>query len=533
MTRRAIAAALILAAVLAGWTKTGMAHAMLVASEPADGAALAVAPGEIVLRFNEPVMPVALRVLDAAGSTLAVAPPPPLSDSVVRATLPAALPAGAYLASWRVVSADSHPVGGSFAFTIGPSAGAPAGDDQLRRENAWHAAVIANRAVGDAALLLAAGGALALVLVFGAAAPRGSRALLVAASMIAMASALLSIPLARGWIAAPIEALLDPSAWMLGEGAPHRGRTAMIVCGLALVLSARRDRTAGRLLAAAGALIACAGVPLSGHVAALAPSWPAQLALFVHTAGAAFWIGALPMLALAVRQASPAEAHRLLRRFSACAIAIVTLLILAGIGVALTRVHDVAALTDSAYGRLLLAKAALVALMLALAIANRCLTRSLPRANGGTAARLNNNIVLEIGAAAAILALTSWLGHTRPPDETTHAHAASSGRAFMAIESDGAMLLAEIDPGRRGANRLTGTMSAPDGQPVRARELAVELSLPSAGIEPILAPAVRGAAGRFTVDAIALPVRGRWTLRVDALVGDFEKRVFTLQLEIE
>jgi hypothetical protein len=95
------------------------------------------------------------------------------------------------------------------------------------------------------------------------------------------------------------------------------------------------------------------------------------------------------------------------------------------------------------------------------------------------------------------------------------------------------MLLVEIDPGRRGANRLTGTMSGPDGQPVRARELAVELSLPLAGIEPILAPAVRGAAGRFTVDAIALPVSGHWTLRVDALVGDFEKRVFTLQLEID
>jgi copper transport protein len=211
----------------------------------------------------------------------------------------------------------------------------------------------------------------------------------------------------------------------------------------------------------------------------------------------------------------------------------VALLILAGLGVTLTRVRDLAALTDSEYGRILLAKVGLVVLMLALATANRRLTRALPSANGGVAARLKGNIVLEIAAAAAILALTAWLGHTRPPDETAHVHAAAAGRAFMSVESDGATLVVEVDPGRRGANRLTGTMTRPDGQPLPAREVAVELSLPAAGIEPLSARAVRGAGGSFKIDSVALPVRGMWTLRVDALIGDFEKRVFTLQLDID
>jgi copper transport protein len=211
----------------------------------------------------------------------------------------------------------------------------------------------------------------------------------------------------------------------------------------------------------------------------------------------------------------------------------VALLILAGLGVTLTRVRDLAALTDSEYGRILLAKVGLVVLMLALATANRRLTRALPSANGGVAARLKGNIVLEIAAAAAILALTAWLGHTRPPDETAHVHAAAAGRAFMSVESDGATLVVEVDPGRRGANRLTGTMTGSDGQPLTAREVAVELSLPAAGIEPLSARAVLGASGSFKVDSVALPVRGAWTLRVDALIGDFEKRVFTLQLDID
>ena len=532
MKRFAPVAALLVAIAVLGWTKTGMAHAMLVASEPAEGAALAVAPADIVLHFNEPVMPVALRVLDSAGRALAIAPPPAIPDSSVRVALPPGLPAGGYLVSWRVVSADSHPVGGSFAFTVGSSAASSVSDDQARRESAWHAAVIANRAIGDAALLLAAGGALALALVFGAAAPRGTRAILFWSAAIAAASALLSVPLARGWIAAAsFEALLQPSFWTLGAEAPHRDRTVLILCGMTLALFARSSRV-GRLLAGVGGLIACAGLPLSGHVAALTPAWPAQLALFVHAAAAAFWIGALPLLALALRQAAPAEAHRLLRRFSNRAIAIVALLILGGVGVALTRVHDVAALTNTAYGRILLAKTALVALMLALAIVNRRLTGALPRANGSTAARLKSNIMLEIGAAAVILALTAWLGHTRPPDEGAHMHVAP-GRAFVAVESDGSTLVVEIDPGRRGINRLTGTMSEPGGSPLAAREATAEFSLPSAGIEPIRARVVPAAQGRFTVDAIALPLRGTWTLRVDALIGDFEKRVFTLRLEID
>jgi copper transport protein len=330
-----------------------------------------------------------------------------------------------------------------------------------------------------------------------------------------------------------LAALLKPSLWALGADAPHRGRSALIVAGLALALLAQRQKSLGRLIAVAGALIACAGLPLSGHVAALIPPLPGQITLFFHTACAAFWVGALPLLALALRQSPPAEAHRLLRRFSNFAIAIVALLILAGIGVTLTRVHDLAALTETDYGRILLAKVGLMVLMLALAILNRRLTRALPGANGAIAARLKSNIILEIVAAAAILVLTAWLGHTRPPDEMVHPHAAAAGRAFMSVESDGASLIVEIDPGGRGVNRLTGTMTAPDGQPLAARDVAVELSLLAAGIEPLSARAVLGAGGSFNVDSVALPVRGAWTLRVDALIGDFEKRVFTLQLDID
>ena len=536
MTRSILRLALIVFALVGFHARDAHAHAVLLDSAPQDGAVLAHAPAEIVLHFNEPVVPVALRVLDGTGRSVDVKGPGTTADSTVRAALPADLPAGSYLVSWRVVSADSHPIGAAFTFSVGRASATLAVDDQNRREAGWKAAVIANRAVGDAALLLAAGAALAMLLVFGAALPRGGSAIMSISAVVAVVSAALSIPLARGWIAAaPVQDLLAPATWALGADAPHRLRTALIAIGMvhALFGLRRRHIGIGCPVACLGALLACAGLPLSGHVAALVPAWPGQIALFLHAAAAAFWIGALPLLALALRQAPPGETYRLLRRFSAIAIAGVALLVLAGVGVALTHIRDIAALTDSEYGRILLIKVALVALMLALAIANRRLTPALSSASGTVTMRLKRNIALEIALAAAIVAVTAWLGHTRPPDELPHAHEAASGPAFVTVESDGASLLVEIAPGRRGPNRLTGHMTGADGRPIAAREVAVELSLPAAGVEPLTARAVSDGNGTFTVDAIALPLAGRWQMRVDALIGDFEKRVFSIDLDVD
>ena len=43
------------------------AHASLVATEPADGSVLAVAPKTVQLRFNEPVTPAVISLIDASG----------------------------------------------------------------------------------------------------------------------------------------------------------------------------------------------------------------------------------------------------------------------------------------------------------------------------------------------------------------------------------------------------------------------------------------------------------------------------------
>ena len=49
------------------------------------------------------------------------------------------------------------------------------------------------------------------------------------------------------------------------------------------------------------------------------------------------------------------------------------------------------------------------------------------------------------------------------------------------------------------------------------------LSLPERGIEPFERKAVPGADGYWSVRDVPIPFAGRWHLRVDALVTDFER----------
>ncbi len=102
------------------------AHAGLKSSEPAASSVLERAPKEIVLNFGEAVEVSfgSIRLFDS-NSKIIVLPTPKhvVKDGVVDAkTVRVGVPdlePGSFLVVWRVVSADSHPVQGAFAFQIG------------------------------------------------------------------------------------------------------------------------------------------------------------------------------------------------------------------------------------------------------------------------------------------------------------------------------------------------------------------------------------------------------------------------------
>ena len=107
-------------------TNIAEAHAGLKSSEPAASSVLERAPKEIVLNFGESVEISfgSVRLFDS-NSKIIVLPTPKyvVKDGVVDTkTVRVAVPElgqGSFLVVWRVVSADSHPVQGAFAFQIG------------------------------------------------------------------------------------------------------------------------------------------------------------------------------------------------------------------------------------------------------------------------------------------------------------------------------------------------------------------------------------------------------------------------------
>jgi len=102
------------------------AHATLVSSEPADGSVLAQPPKMVQLHFNESIAPAVIGIIDAAGKARDVATRA-VGQSVL-IVLPDDLPQGTQIVSYRVVSQDGHPVGGSLVFSIGNvTGGAPSG----------------------------------------------------------------------------------------------------------------------------------------------------------------------------------------------------------------------------------------------------------------------------------------------------------------------------------------------------------------------------------------------------------------------
>src|ERR1700749_2397216 len=111
----ALVAALLL---LLGFASEASAHASLVFADPRDGTVLAQAPKTVQLRFNENVTAGAINLIDASGKQRADAVVD-AKDEAINVTLPADLPKGPQMVSYRVISADGHPVAGAITFSIG------------------------------------------------------------------------------------------------------------------------------------------------------------------------------------------------------------------------------------------------------------------------------------------------------------------------------------------------------------------------------------------------------------------------------
>jgi copper transport protein len=493
------------------------AHATLIRSEPADGAILDESPRRLVLTFNEPVSPLVLRLV-AADGTATPLEGATLADQTLTVELPA-LADGGYVASWRVVSSDGHPIGGSVVFSVG-AGGAPAirpADDAPDRP--LEAAIVIVRTLVYAGLFVGVGGM--FFAAFIAAPPKAAMRTTVAALAMTPVALFIAIGLqGLDALGLKIGDIVEAPPWRAGFETSY-GAAALIAVFAAVtaLVGLGAQPRAKKALAALGLAALGLAFAATGHASAAAPQWLTRPAVFFHTTGVAVWAGALPPLAFLLLGRDQGDGAAALARFSRVIPYAVAPLAAAGIVLAVIQVGTFEALIDTAYGLVLLAKGLLLAVLFGLAAANR-LWLTAPALAGDSIAtrRLAASVAAEVVLVAAILAVVALWRFTPPPRALA---AAIEPPAIVHIHNDKGMAMVTITPGRAGPVSVSVALAAHDGAPLTAREVTLTLALPAAGIEPIRR-SMTMTEGTWTADDVMLPIPGAWTVKAAALITDFD-----------
>jgi copper transport protein len=495
---------------------TALAHASLISSQPQDRAVLAVSPERVILIFNEPVSPLRLQLIDPRGQAA------PLTNIVqhnntVIVRVPPVLDQGTHALSWRVVSSDGHPVGGTLIFSVGqPDATTPILEtaNQPLRSAIWFV-----RIGIFAALFFGLGGAIFANWI--AARPLPRRAENVIQSLCAGGLVLLAFSVGLQGLDAlglPLSAFGQEAHWQAGFATSY-GTTALIAAlalTLAFISMLGRGAAAGRLLsltALAGAGFALAA---SGHAAAASPQELMRPAVWLHAVAVAVWAGSLYPLAALLR-AGPDPA---LRRFSRAIPWIIAVLLMSGSTLAVVQLARLSALWTTNYGWILSIKLVLVLLLFALAAANRfLLTRKVEAGDGSARRHLRQSIAAEIALVLLIFALAAGWRFTPPPRSIVEEPQAE----FVHFHSGAVMADLTLDPGRAGRSSAEIMIRDSNYQPMTPMGVTLVFSQPASGIEPLRREAVSVGENLWRVDDVVLPAPGRWRLRIEVLISDFEK----------
>ncbi|WP_206664555.1 copper resistance CopC family protein [Dankookia rubra] len=103
------------------WPVQAAAHAVVVASDPAAGASLAVAPRQVTVRFNSRIDHGRSRLVLVGPDAVQVPldPAPEGEPTVLEAPVAAAtLVSGAWRLRWQVLAVDGHITRGDIPFTL-------------------------------------------------------------------------------------------------------------------------------------------------------------------------------------------------------------------------------------------------------------------------------------------------------------------------------------------------------------------------------------------------------------------------------
>lgn len=520
---RAVGAAVLLVIVLTAASPAG-AHAILVSSTPGDGARLDEGPAEVSLEFNEPVTADlgGLRVFDADGERVDRGSVAVDGDTISVAVED--LDAGAYVVSYRIVSADNHPVRGGIVFTVGDGDADSASLDRLLGDDADRAWEIAG-AVGR---WLAMGGSLVAV---GAVAfvgwcrPERSRRLEVAvriAVAVGVVSTLWSVPVQAALATGTGAGSLLESGVLSSVLADGFGLSVgLAVVGLVVIAVTLWTRWWIAAVAAAAVVVS---FPLIGHTRFddVAIGFASDI---VHVLAAAVWTGGVVFLLLS--RSDGEDRTRIVGRFSTLATVSIVAVGVAGLALSWTEVKQLRALTSTTYGWLLVAKIACVAVIAAAGAYNhfRLVPALTSSPDDAVRRRLHQVLRFEAIGFVVVLAVTAVLVNVTPA--YVDAGIGQIHSEILEVGDAGSVQLV-VDPNRAGENSLHLYFYDPDGRPAEiAEDVQILLSKPGDDIGPIERTPYRAGPAHFQWDGNELVNGGRWDITVVARIDRFNEQTVT------
>ncbi len=585
-----IAIVVCVVSVLLALASPASAHAVVVSTNPTDGQVLPQSPETVQIQFNEGVSIAlgGLTVLNSDGEVVSDGQGTlSAGGELLSTTVPADLADGTYVANYRAVSDDGHPISGAIVFGIGDGTTI---DDTVRDLAATtsaglEAASAIARFVTYLGALLAAGLAVFVAFVHDQRDDRRrlDRLTRIAVGVGAIGTAAWIVFQAAVSTSDGLGSVLDPSTLTTTLADGLGWQAALTFIGLAAVFAAVNvsRQIVAQSLAFYGLLAVAFSFIFWGHARQAPNAVVAQASIFVHVAAGSVWFGGLVALAITLvgrRQARrggrgreaadrPDESGLALStaevvvRFSTVAAWTAVALVVAGLVLTWQEVGSIDSLVSTDYGRLVAAKMAVVVVVLTLASFNRVrLVRDVARAGiaasaagpGPSAAasssdpasgparsdqapdevrswaRLSRIVGVEGALLVVAFAFTSVLVSVTPARTTIDQPIVN-----LTITQDDLLVNLVVLPAQTGRNSLHIQYSDEAGRPVDSpRSLEVSMLLDEKGIGPLDVDVIKGGPGHFLAEDARIPVAGTWEITLVGRVSDFEssRTVFSVPI---
>lgn len=489
------------------------AHAILDSSNPAPSSVLPESPEEIRLDFNEKVEATLgeVRLFDSDQKEIEIDEPVRSSSdaSVVMTSLPM-LEDGVYVVVWRVVSSDGHPATGAFPFEIGDSTSGTADElltnvlGGIENSSSLDKPMALMRLLVFLSVIVLIG---FVSLTWGTSLPdlsSSSRLLKVSTFGLAFSSVgmlLLQGPILEGssW-GSILDASLIADVVQQRLGVALLVRLACVVAwSVAIIFLSSRGRAWWQNLVVLTAFVTLLTFSTSGHSSA--GSLPILFVAVdvVHYAAVSMWVGALLCLALFSKNGS---VDSVAQRFSRLATWTMPVTIVTGVIQGLHLLGGIDGITDTAYGKYLIAKVATVFVIVVLGIVGRRrLALNAHRSIGGI-------IRLESVLVFLVLAVTSFMVASSPNEASSQSSSFSATLVQGGVVAD---LL--VTPTKVGAAEVHVILSPPGGSLSPVVSATVRFSLPSRDLPPIPATLIAIAPNHWS-GVVQFPFEGTWQMEV-------------------